>query len=119
MPFPETPRVIFERNPLAEVICQLRFPTILRIASEPPADLQERLRPTYPVFRQEQPTLGVPAELTEMVGELPMQLRTDTNYAFETEDGARTVSLTREFLAISERRYVRWENLSAEIQAVK
>jgi len=31
MPFPEVKRVIYEHNPLDKVICQLRFPPILRI----------------------------------------------------------------------------------------
>ena len=33
MNIPECERVIYEYNPLIEVIAQLRFPTILKIAS--------------------------------------------------------------------------------------
>lgn len=119
MPFPETPRAIYERNPLTEVICQLRFPTILRIASEPPTELQERLRELYPVFRQNQGTPAVPAEVSRILADLPIQLPTEPSYAFETEDGSRTINLSREFMAVTERNYVHWENFSGEVERVK
>lgn len=51
--FPETPRVIYAKNPLFEVICQLRFPAILKIDSEIPAGFQEKLRASFPLFREE------------------------------------------------------------------
>jgi uncharacterized protein (TIGR04255 family) len=54
--FPEAPRVIFRKKPSEEVICQLRFPTILRISAEPPATFQERIRLHYPTF-QEKPSI--------------------------------------------------------------
>ncbi len=111
--------MIYERNPLGEVICQLRFPTILRIASEPPAAFQEQLRESYPIFRQEQAAPVLPEEVSRMIGELPVQFGVETAYSFETEDSARAVSLTREFLAIVERRYERWERMRDEIVRVK
>ena len=39
--FSNEPRVIYRRNQLGEVICQLRFPEILAIAAKPPVDFQE------------------------------------------------------------------------------
>ena len=52
MPFPDSERVIYQRNPLLEVICQLRFPSILRIDSEAPAVFQERVRKEYPMYQE-------------------------------------------------------------------
>ncbi len=43
-PFSESPRVVYGKNPLEVVICQLRFPAILKISSESPVDFQEALR---------------------------------------------------------------------------
>jgi hypothetical protein len=43
-PFPESERIIYAKNPLESVICQLRFPAILKISSEPPVEFQETLR---------------------------------------------------------------------------
>jgi hypothetical protein len=43
--FPPSSRVVYRRAPLIEVVCQLRFPTLLSIESKPPADFQERIIP--------------------------------------------------------------------------
>ena len=51
MKFPESPRVRYSRNPLLEVICQLRFPKILSIETEVPVGFQEDIRSEYPVFK--------------------------------------------------------------------
>lgn len=121
MPFPQTARAIYERNPLTEVICQLRYPTILRIASEPPTELQERLRSRYPVFHESQGgTPQMPQEVSRILADLPIQLPGEpTTYAFETEDGSRTVNLSREFVAVTERDYRHWESFSGEVEDVK
>ena len=37
-------RCIYRRSPLIEVICQLRFPAILRIDAQAPAQFQEAIR---------------------------------------------------------------------------
>src|SRR6266852_706318 len=47
-PFPEFTRVIYQRNPLVEVVCQLRFSPILRIDTDPPAEFQDRIRSAFP-----------------------------------------------------------------------
>src|SRR5256885_3722562 len=48
--FPDSPRVIYGKAPLTAVICQLRFPPILRIESTVPADFQERVRTQFPLL---------------------------------------------------------------------
>ena len=50
-------RYQYARAPLVEVICQLRFPTILSIGSQEPAAFQEAIRREFPRYavRQEQP----------------------------------------------------------------
>ncbi len=48
--FPSRPDVPLRRPPLTEVICQVRFPPILRILQDPPGDLQERVRHRFPVL---------------------------------------------------------------------
>ncbi len=53
MPFPEVQRVIYRKNPLEQVICQFRFPAILRIDTETPADFQERIRNDFPQFAEQ------------------------------------------------------------------
>lgn len=55
MPFPDVPRVIYEINPLDEVICQLRFPPVLKIDTEVPAGFQEQIRDDYPFYESKSP----------------------------------------------------------------
>ena len=52
MPFPETQRVLYKKNPLRNVICQLCFPPILSIDSEMPAQFQECIRSSFPSFNE-------------------------------------------------------------------
>jgi uncharacterized protein (TIGR04255 family) len=129
MPFPPSERVIFEINPLAEVVCQLSFPPSLRIAGEPPAEFQDRIRGAYPLLRN-QPGGGIGGfgpGLGGVIQEGPgWRVRQGFNigvgpqpaYVFTTEDGSRVVTLTPESLAVAETRYERWESLRAEIEAL-
>ena len=48
--FSNQPRKIYRRNQLIEVICQLRFPEILKIEAHEPADFQDAIRQVYPQF---------------------------------------------------------------------
>lgn len=50
MAFPEVPRVFYEISPLDEVICQFKFPPILRIEADLPAAFQEQVRGEFPLF---------------------------------------------------------------------
>ena len=50
MPFPDAKRIIFRKNPLTEVVCQLRFPPILKIDAEVPANFQEAIRTEFEIL---------------------------------------------------------------------
>ena len=54
--FSQEERCIYGNNQLMEVICQLRFPTILSIDAKEPADFQDAIRDVFPQYevRQEQ-----------------------------------------------------------------
>lgn len=110
MPIPASERVIYALNPLVEVICQVRYPTIFRIESEPPVVFQESLRDLFLIAQQKQIATLVPPELLSLLPEpasrsLPLM----TAYDFTSRDGNWTVSLTRDFLALTARKYIRWE----------
>ena len=67
--FYHEPRCHYRRNPLGEVICQLRFPEILAISANPPVAFQEAIRDDYPQFlrKEENPApkiTGAPGHLT-------------------------------------------------------
>ena len=48
--FLECERVRYAKPQLLEVICQLRFPTILSISAKEPAEFQELIRSEYPRY---------------------------------------------------------------------
>ena len=50
MLFSNRPRTHFPNAPIHEVICQLRFPTILSINNAEPADFQEAIREEFPQY---------------------------------------------------------------------
>ena len=52
MPFPKVKRFVYKTNLLDEVICQVRFPPILKIDTETPAAFQEVLRSSYPYLTE-------------------------------------------------------------------
>lgn len=121
MPFPQSDRVIFERNPLEQVICQLRFPTILQIAARDPAGFQDRVRAQYPGFsRNEAVQAAVPEEIAQLLGRFGMQLPgPNASYTFKSADGHRQIGLTQEFVSVTDRHYVHWENFFAEVERAR
>ncbi|MCH8965396.1 MAG: TIGR04255 family protein [Planctomycetes bacterium] len=117
MPFPDSPRVIYQQNPLEEVICQLRFPTILRIERDP-AEYQERIRANYPnceESRPETPELQLGAVPGAAVHQLTFSTGS-TPYRFISEDSLWSITLAKEFVALSARRYERWEEFERRLR---
>ena len=119
MPFPETPRVIYRKNPLAEVICQLRFPPILRIDSELPAGFQERIRVDYPHYAESaRASLRIPANAPAEVAKIIQSVAPQSvlaGHEFGAADKNWTVTLTRDFLALRTTAYKRWEEFHPRI----
>jgi uncharacterized protein (TIGR04255 family) len=119
MPFPEKSRVIFRNNPLEQVICQLRFPPILKIDAEIPADFQERIRHQFPIFSEstelsvgqfEKDTPTPPEIFQNMIK--PSEIK---NYAFSSEDKIWRINLTRTFIALTSKKYERWEQFKEKL----
>lgn len=108
MSFPESKRVLYSKNPLEEVICQLRFPPILEISSRPPAAFQNKIRSQYPLYEKEEPSL--PKGMAELLSDLPIpKLSESVTHKFLTADSDRFISLTPNFLALTDHKYTRWE----------
>jgi uncharacterized protein (TIGR04255 family) len=108
--FPASDRVFYEKAPLVEVIAQLRYPPILAIQASPPVAFQERIRDVFPLVQQES-GLSLPAGL-ELPGQISQIIGANAgmSYKFLTEDNAESVTLTRDFLAYSTKKYRLWEN---------
>jgi len=123
MGFPESPRAIFKKKPTEKVICQLRFPTLLRLDSESPAQFQERIRVKYPLLKERAvPELGLnlPPEIRKILGsgsDVPIGLAGNhLAYDFSTEDEKWSATLTRDFIALSTNDYYRWEEFKDHLK---
>ena len=95
--FSNEPRIIYESNQLGEVICQLRFPEILSIETELPAQFQEAIRDVFPIYSCIKE--GQPGKQTNL-------------YQFATADRTWRVNLTSKFVALACRRYSNWEEFA-------
>jgi len=114
-PIAPTPRVVYRENPLAEVICQFRFPTILDIRASDPAAFQERVRNRYPFYDKEL-TAGLPSEIAELMVKLPIKLPVEEpTHQFATTDRSKYISLTSGFIALTDKDYRRWEDFRQEV----
>ena len=120
MPFPSSPRVLYEKNPLDRVICQLRFPAILKIDAELPAQFQERIREEFPNFTEgSELRIQLPSEIRdrippEILGQM-VGSSTGKNYEFSSQEGEWKVNLTRSHIALDCRRYTRWEKFKEKL----
>ena len=110
MLFADNTRYSYVNSPLIEVICQLRFPTILSIGSTEPAQFQEAVRSDFPRYaaRQDQQSVRVVDGKVEQPAPI-------TNYNFISTDGLWKINLTQNFVALSTLRYTRWEEFAQNL----
>lgn len=123
MPFPEAKKVKYLKSPLENVICQLRFPPILKIDSQTPYDFQDRIREIFPNFIER---IDVQQEFDGIINfgvsnpiVNPLSSVTQTkNYEFSTDNESCKINLTRNFISISTTgsEYSTWEDLISKFQ---
>ena len=123
MLFPEADRVIYKENPLKQVNCQLRFPTILKIDTEIPSEFQEIIRHKFPVYQQsnEGDNFPLPDSIAQLVPREFIEsfpIRGNMRYQFLSGDRSWTVSLTREFVALSTGHYTCWEEFRENMKLI-
>lgn len=109
--FSNEARCLLKRNQLGEVICQLRFPEILIIGANPPAEFQDAIRAQFPMYsvRKESPA----PKVTGTPGNLSLEnVPATTNYQFVSADGNWRVNLTSNFISLSCAKYTSWETFA-------
>lgn len=112
--FSREDRCIYKSNQLANVICQLRFPEILTIEANLPADFQEAIRAEFPLYSTRK---DIPApKLAGTPGNLNLQKQNPiTNYQFTSADRVWTVNLTSRFISLSCSDYSSWEDFATKL----
>jgi uncharacterized protein (TIGR04255 family) len=106
MRFERRERVIYGKNPLFQVICQIRFSPLLVLAAQLPVDLQKALRGDYP-------KLSIAQGVVFQIGNPPSSpAPADNTYNFSSEDDVWTIALTKDSLSLTASRYSRWEEFS-------
>ena len=93
---------VYEKPQLLEVICQLRYPTILSIDAKTPADFQDTVRASFPRYQLKLERVPGPEGKTEEV----------RNHNFISADGTYKIAMTKNFIALSTMRYTRWEDFA-------
>lgn len=106
--FPVVEDIHLRKAPVREVICQVRFPTILRIAKEEPAEFQERVRSRFPLLEAER-RLIIETEGLKPGGRAQFS---PAIFRFYSRDKARSVSLGTDFYALSVKDYRHWEDFA-------
>lgn len=112
MLFSDHPRTHYRNAPAHEVICQLRFPSILTINSVEPADFQEAIRAEFPQYARRQD--AAPPRITGLGSPNPKveQQPPVTNHNFVSEDNQWKLNLTKDFIALSTLSYPGWEEFA-------
>lgn len=113
MTFPDSPRVLFRKRPLDEVICQIRFPPILRIEAEAPSNFQDRIRHDYPNYSKQVHTPPIPQELMPLVGVLGVS--TSVLHQFADEEHDWTATMSKDFVALTAKDYADWKTFEARL----
>lgn len=115
--FPEVKEIKLKNPPISEVICQVKFPPILKIGKELPINFQDVVRPVFPGIDIEQGVqiqMGVsPAEEKPLIDASPKIFR------FKSPDGKQAVSLSIDFFALSSKQYTGWVDFSEKLSFVK
>lgn len=110
--FSREERCIYRRNQLVEVICQLRFPTILAIGAREPVDFQEAIRGIFPNYQLRHDR--IPPKVTAEPGQ-PAKVEPQkpiVNHQFATVDGRYRINLSQGFISLTCNGYTSWEDFA-------
>ncbi len=111
MPFPAASRVRYARNPIEFVVCQLRFPPILRIDAEIPSRFQDLIRVRYPLYESKPQVSmpGLPPDVARIFSQNLAFSAAQKSHEFMDATRTWTLSLDREKLTLHCQKYESWE----------
>jgi uncharacterized protein (TIGR04255 family) len=114
-------RVIYKKNPLMSVVCQLRFPPILAVDGSSPKEFQEKIRHSFPGYKEK---IEIQQEFKSIINlkdieqiSNPMSTITSgRNYVFISDDNNWHINLTRTFISLTAIKYSQWEEFLDKIR---
>lgn len=111
----DQPRTRFEKNPLKTVVCQLRFPQILKIDQGAfVADFQEAIRDDYPAADPRGRTISVgPSD--EGIAAGPVE---PAPWQFQDESRDWVVALTRDYVSLETSTYRQFEDFISRFERI-
>ena len=120
MPFPISERVQYRHNPIRTVVCQLRFPTILKVEAFSPVEFQEAIRSVFPKFKKSSLLSGVQIP-AEMENAIPVEMKQFLSQEgggveFSSLDDKKTVSLNNDSLSLTTSEYAGWEEFVGDFR---
>ena len=115
--FPASQRVIYDKAPLVQVVCQLRFPAILRIQSQPPADFQDAIRDRFPLLDRVNVLLPQGIELPQELIQVLEAQAPQNAYQFLTSDRKHSILLSQNSISLTSNAYNRWEEFGELLDA--
>ena len=119
MKIADSDRVLYRQNPLAEVVCQVRFIRILELETAAPAAFQDEVAAqSYPILSFDTPLdfKIIPSEQNPGVSLNPAQA--PRIFHFATEDGSHKVSLSADFVTLTCTKYTEWPDFIGRMLAL-
>lgn len=101
---------VFKRNFLKSVVCQIRVQPIFRIAAEPPAQFQEKIRKHYPTVQREE---AIQVEVQSL-----QRRSLGSTWRFKSEDGFWEVTLDSAFIAFETKTYKSFTDFRSRFEQV-
>ncbi len=121
MKITRSPRVEYAHNPLAEVVCQVRFEPTSTLQNALPEPLVAYLREAGLVIAAQEQTFSITLAMapTGQGGEpVPQQVPTGQVLHFSSEDGFWKASIAPDFCAITCTRYKKWDDFYPRLVAL-
>lgn len=110
--FPDYGEIPLENPPIKEVVCQVRFPPILRIAKDQPIEFQEQVRSQFPNLEFGQEIL---VQLSPFSTSPTPTASGPRLYHFKTLDDAYVATLAPNFFALSTKIYSHWSDFLSHL----
>ena len=112
--FPKVDDIPLADSPLVEVVCQVRFPPVLRLAETPPVDFQDKVKARFPLYEVQR---GAWVEPQTIKSGDSVKLGPPT-HQFITADKTCTAALSTDFYALTTAAYKDWPQFQEDLKLV-